>query len=98
MGFWEDRVVPVMVDKMLSTGPVHKERRAVCEGLSGQVLEVGFGSGLNIEHYPAAVTGIAAVEPSDRGWALSDRRRRAGSPTGVDAAGTGVFSSMESPP
>ncbi|MCR1783107.1 class I SAM-dependent methyltransferase [Nocardioides carbamazepini] len=75
MRFWDDRVVPVLVDKMLSTGPVHKERRAVCSGLTGRVLEVGFGSGLNITHYPAGVTEIAAVEPSDRGWELSSRRR-----------------------
>jgi len=76
MGLWEDRVLPVLVDKMLSTGVVHKERHAVCEGLGGRVLEIGFGSGLNIEHYPDAVTAVAAVEPSDRGWALSERRRR----------------------
>ncbi|MDQ6526858.1 class I SAM-dependent methyltransferase [Nocardioides sp. LHD-245] len=75
MRFWDDRVVPVMVDKMLSTGPVHKERRAVCAGLSGRVLEVGFGSGLNITHYPAGVGEVAAVEPSDRGWEMSRGRR-----------------------
>ncbi|WP_436699912.1 class I SAM-dependent methyltransferase [Nocardioides sp. BYT-33-1] len=77
MRFWDDRVVPVLVEKTLSTGPVRKERQEVCAGLAGQVLEVGFGSGLNIAHYPAAVTGVAAVEPSDRGWELSARRRAA---------------------
>jgi len=75
MGWWEDRVVPVMVEKMLSAGAVHKQRHAVCQDLSGKVLEVGFGSGLNISHYPEAVTGIAAVEPSDRGWEMSRERR-----------------------
>ncbi len=79
MRIWDERVVPVLVDKLLSTGPVHKERRAVCAGLSGSVLEVGFGSGLNITHYPAAVTEIAAVEPSDRGWELSAARRTSSS-------------------
>jgi ubiquinone/menaquinone biosynthesis C-methylase UbiE len=75
MGWWENRVVPVMVDKMLSAGAVHKQRHEVCRELSGRVLEVGFGSGLNISHYPEAVTAIAAVEPSDRGWEMSRERR-----------------------
>jgi len=77
MGWWENRVVPVMVDKMLSTGAVHKQRREICRELSGRVLEVGFGSGLNTTHYPAAVTAVAAVEPSDHGWELSHTRREA---------------------
>jgi hypothetical protein len=48
----------------------------VCAGLTGQVLEIGFGSGLNIRWYPLAVTSLSAVEPSDVGWRLSEKRRR----------------------
>jgi SAM-dependent methyltransferase len=76
MGLWDERVVPVMVDKACGTGPIHKERQLACAPLSGRVLEVGFGSGHNITHYPAAVTSVAAVEPSDRGWNLSLARRQ----------------------
>jgi ubiquinone/menaquinone biosynthesis C-methylase UbiE len=50
-------------------------RREVCAGLSGRVLELGFGSGLNIDAYPPAVTAVDAVEPSDVGWRLSEERR-----------------------
>ncbi|MGN6160903.1 MAG: class I SAM-dependent methyltransferase [Marmoricola sp.] len=75
MGLWERRVVPVMVDKACGTGAIHKERALACAPLAGRVLEVGFGSGLNVTHYPQAVTSVAAVEPSDRGWELSARRR-----------------------
>ena len=35
-------------------------------GLSGQVLELGAGSGLNFAHYPAAVERVLAVEPEAR--------------------------------
>jgi ubiquinone/menaquinone biosynthesis C-methylase UbiE len=52
-------------------------RREVCEGLSGRVLEIGFGSGLNAGVYPAAVVSVDAVEPSDVGWRLSAKRRAA---------------------
>ena len=47
----------------------------MCTGLSGRVLEIGFGSGLNIRWYPPDVTSISAVEPSDVGWQLSAKRR-----------------------
>lgn len=86
MQFWEERVVPLLVDKALSMGTVHKERSIVCADLSGRVLEVGFGSGLNTTHYPAAVTEIAAVEPSDRGWEMS-QGGRAASPVPVTRIG-----------
>lgn len=40
-------------------------RRELLAGLSGEVLEVGAGNGLNFPHYPAGVTGVAAVEPEE---------------------------------
>lgn len=38
-------------------------RRALVEGLSGRVIEVGAGNGLNFSRYPATVTEVIAVEP-----------------------------------
>src|SRR5205807_2071222 len=49
-------------------------RQRVCEGLNGEVVEIGFGSGLNVPFYPRAVTGAAAIEPADVGWKLAQRR------------------------
>jgi ubiquinone/menaquinone biosynthesis C-methylase UbiE len=49
-------------------------RSRVCEGLHGQVVELGFGSGLNVPFYPAAVTMVAAIEPADLGWKLASKR------------------------
>jgi hypothetical protein len=48
--------------------PRRVERRRVCEGLQGEILEIGFGTGHNVPFYPAAVTKVAAIEPSDLGW------------------------------
>ncbi|MFI5427543.1 class I SAM-dependent methyltransferase [Aeromicrobium sp. UC242_57] len=52
-----------------------KERQRACERLDGRVLEIGFGSGLNVGLYPDSVTSISAVEPSDLAWQLSTERR-----------------------
>lgn len=75
MQLWDDRVLPLLIDRLLSIGPVMKERQRLCERLSGKVLELGFGSGLNIEKYADAVESVAAVEPSNKAWELSEQRR-----------------------
>lgn len=74
MGWWNEQVVPRATDLLLGAGEVHKLRAKVCEGLEGEVLEIGFGSGLNIEHYPPAVTKVAAVEPSDVAWHIAETK------------------------
>jgi ubiquinone/menaquinone biosynthesis C-methylase UbiE len=75
MGLWSDRVLPHVVDKACGNDEIAKLRVAACEGLEGRVLEIGFGSGLNIPVYPEAVKEVAAVEPSDVAWRMSEQRR-----------------------
>lgn len=75
MAWWSERVVPRIIDRALSTDDVMRERQRACARLGGRVLEVGFGSGLNMPAYPDAVESVAAVEPSDVAWQLSERRR-----------------------
>jgi SAM-dependent methyltransferase len=75
VGWWSEWVIPRLTDKSLSSRPVMELRREVCAGLSGRVLELGFGSGLNVGAYPPEVTAVDAVEPSDEGWKLSEKRR-----------------------
>jgi SAM-dependent methyltransferase len=41
-------------------------RRTLVAGLSGRVVEVGCGNGLNFAHYPPAVEYVLAVEPEPR--------------------------------
>ncbi|HNQ08244.1 MAG TPA: class I SAM-dependent methyltransferase [Tetrasphaera sp.] len=75
MGWWSNQVVPRVIDYSLKGVAVGEERANVCRGLTGRVLEVGFGSGLNVRWYPGDVTSVSAVEPSDVAWRLSERRR-----------------------
>ncbi len=75
MGVWNEHVVPRLTDVSLKGHEVGELRREACAPLRGRVLELGFGSGLNARWYPPAVDSVAAVEPSDLGWRLSERRR-----------------------
>lgn len=74
MGLWTDQVVPRVADRTLDSAQLRAVRARVCAGLGGEVLEIGFGSGLNVPHYPAAVSRVTAVEPSDVGWRLAAER------------------------
>jgi ubiquinone/menaquinone biosynthesis C-methylase UbiE len=64
MPFWTDQVVPRVTDKMLGSKAIVKLRRRAVDGLSGDVVEIGFGSGLNVPLYPSEVSTVFAVEPS----------------------------------
>ena len=71
MTWWSERVVPHLTDMALRSQEIGELRDETCRGLNGRVLEIGFGSGLNLRFYPAEVTSVAAVEPSDVVWRLS---------------------------
>jgi ubiquinone/menaquinone biosynthesis C-methylase UbiE len=55
---WYAKVSPKM-----DAGGMNEYRKRALAGLTGSVIEVGAGNGLNFPHYPAAVTGVLAVEP-----------------------------------
>jgi ubiquinone/menaquinone biosynthesis C-methylase UbiE len=76
MGLYGERVLPRIVNFACGTKAVAPLRRRVCEGLAGDVVEIGFGSGLNVAFYPAAITRVAAVEPAEVGWKLAGKRLR----------------------
>jgi len=48
MGFYEEQILPRVTDRALRGKEAARLRVRVTAGLSGEVLEVGFGSGLNM--------------------------------------------------
>ncbi len=74
MGVWSKHVVPRMVELTLGSKPVGQLREQALAGVEGEVVEIGFGSGLNLEHYPASVARVHAVEPSEVARHLAEDR------------------------
>ena len=65
---------------------MNDERRRCLENVEGTVLEVGFGTGLNLLHYPRTVTKVVGVDPSGTS-ARPARKRIAASPFPVEIIG-----------
>jgi hypothetical protein len=86
MGLYTDRVLPRLINVMCGMEQSKPLRRRVCADLSGDVVEIGFGSGLNLPFYPTTVQRVAAVEPADLAWKLAGKRLPASHLT-VDRAG-----------
>jgi hypothetical protein len=98
MGLYGERVLPRIVNVACGTKSVAPLRRRVCDGLAGDVVEIGFGSGLNVAFYPAAVTRVAAVEPAEVSWELAGKRLRRSCGASSGPAGRCTSSSTVWPP
>jgi ubiquinone/menaquinone biosynthesis C-methylase UbiE len=79
MGFYREQILPRFIDKALGNDTILEYRREAAKGLSGDVVEIGFGSGLNVEAYPEEVTRVYAVDPALVGRKLASERVAASS-------------------
>jgi ubiquinone/menaquinone biosynthesis C-methylase UbiE len=66
MGFYENRILPIMIDKACAGPPILKQREKVVPAAQGRVLEVGMGSGINLPFYdPSRIEFVWGLEPSE---------------------------------
>ncbi|MGB7817358.1 MAG: class I SAM-dependent methyltransferase [Ornithinibacter sp.] len=72
--WWDERIVPRLVDRSLDDGFAGPWRESVCAGATGTVIELGFGSGRTLPYYSATVTEVLAVDPSDLSWEMARER------------------------
>ena len=65
MSWYEEKMLPRLMNIACSSKPHHKQREKIVPRASGDVLEIGFGGGLNLAHYDQdKVRRIWGLEPS----------------------------------
>ena len=66
MSFYEDRVLPHLINLACSSKPTRKQREKIVPLAEDDVLEIGFGSGLNLPFYDSQkVRKVWGLEPSE---------------------------------
>lgn len=86
MGIYRDRIFPRVVNVACNTRETRRVRDLVCAPLAGEVLEIGFGTGLNLAHLPDSVSRLLAVDPMELGRTIA-AKRLAESPVDVEFIG-----------
>src|SRR6201992_3508700 len=86
MSFYGDHVLPRLIDVIMRASDTHDLRAKVASQLTGDVLEIGFGSGLNVPFYPDGLTRVWALAPATVGRKLA-APRVAASPVPVEYIG-----------
>lgn len=77
MRFYDRYLLPWVVEFTCSRKPQMRQRQKIVPQASGEVLEIGFGSGLNLPFYDAAkIERIWALEPAEEMWRQAEARRR----------------------
>lgn len=74
MGFYTHVVFPRLCDLLLNRPLVARHRRELLADAHGDVLEIGFGTGLNLPFYPQGVRRITTVDPNFGMHSLARRR------------------------
>lgn len=84
MNLYERYVVPPLINLACGARPIARQRMKVVPQAEGVVLELGFGSGLNLPHYDAAkVTKLFALEPNP-GMIARSRKAAEASPLDIE--------------
>lgn len=63
MGLYATIIFPRLMDWVLRGERFNRERRHLLVAAEGRILELGFGTGLNLPHYPPHITSVSGVDP-----------------------------------
>ena len=74
MSFFSQVIVPRLCDFLLNKSFLARHRRRLLAGAHGDVLEIGFGTGLNLPYYPGGVHKLTAVDPNPGMHRLAQKR------------------------
>jgi len=63
VGFYHHYIFPRVLDLAMSSPMLREPRARALAPARGRILEIGFGTGRNLPHYPPTVKGIEAIDP-----------------------------------
>ena len=78
MGFYQDQIVPLLINWSMRQKNLAAYRARIIPAAEGRVLEIGIGSGLNLPFYSRNVARVIGLEPSPRLLAMARRVERTG--------------------
>ena len=64
MGFYSRVIFPRLCDRLMGLPSLTEQRNLLLADVGGDILEIGFGTGLNLLHYPKHVRRITTVDPN----------------------------------
>ncbi len=77
MNLYERFLLPTLVHRTCSSSKAAEQRAKLVPLATGEVLEVGFGSGLNLPYYDAGkVTKLWGLDPSAELWRMASQAVR----------------------
>jgi ubiquinone/menaquinone biosynthesis C-methylase UbiE len=65
MGIYGRHIFPRLMDWVMSGQAFQQLRADLLKDARGDVLEIGFGTGLNLPHYPPTISRLSAVDPAN---------------------------------
>jgi ubiquinone/menaquinone biosynthesis C-methylase UbiE len=74
MSFYSQKIFPYLLDWSLSDATFSKYRQEVLAEVEGEVLEIGFGTGLNLSFYPDEIHKIITVDNNPGVHKLAQKR------------------------
>jgi ubiquinone/menaquinone biosynthesis C-methylase UbiE len=75
MGFYDEKILPRLINLACSSKPSMKQREKIVPHAEGDVLEIGFGSGLNVPFYDKQkIRKVFGLEPSEGMRKLAEDR------------------------
>ena len=74
MGLYSKYLFPRILDYVMRGDEMNEQRQLVLSEAAGKVFEIGFGTGLNMRHYPDTVTSVTVADKNPAMHKLAQRR------------------------
>jgi ubiquinone/menaquinone biosynthesis C-methylase UbiE len=74
MGFYSQVILPRLLDWVMSDPAFTQYRQKVLANVEGEILEIGFGTGLNLSYYPHHIEKVTTIDANSGMNKLAEKR------------------------